>query len=190
VTGHFRIEPQRLALATVLRAAIEAVAPTAEMKGIALDVETLPEITLSGDARRLQQVFWNLLVNAVKFTPSGGRVEVIASAGDGYVDVFVQDDGLGIGADLLPYIFDRFRQGDTSPTRMTGGLGLGLAIVRHVVELHGGSVSASSGGEGRGARFGVRLPLPAPDAPSLAAHQVAQHDAGRTEAARLPGAQG
>jgi PAS domain S-box-containing protein len=162
VTGHFRIEPQRVALEPVLRAAIEAVAPTAEIKRIALEVAPVPDVTISGDARRLQQVFWNLLVNAVKFTATGGRVEVEVKAGAGSVDVWVSDDGIGIAPDLLPYVFERFRQGDTSPTRMTGGLGLGLAIVRHVVELHGGSVSATSGGEGRGARFGVRLPLASP----------------------------
>ena len=111
------------------------------------------------DPDRLQQVMWNLLANAVKFTPAGGRVEVGLGQSDGHVEVTVRDTGPGIEAEFLPYVFDRFRQADGSTTRRYGGLGLGLSIVRHLVEMHGGTVHVSSDGVGQGATFCVRLPL-------------------------------
>jgi len=114
---------------------------------------------VSGDPDRLQQVVWNLLSNAIKFTPSGGSVRVRVRRANGHVDVVVEDTGAGIRPDFLPHVFERFRQSDSSSTRAHGGLGLGLALVRHLVELHGGTVSAESRGEGQGATFTVRLPV-------------------------------
>ena len=115
-----------------------------------------------GAADRLQQVLWNLLMNAVKFTPRRGRARVGLRRGETAAEITVTDSGEGIGPDVLPYIFDRFRQEDSSSTRAHAGLGLGLALVRHIVELHGGSVTAESPGKGRGATFVVRLPLAPP----------------------------
>src|SRR5439155_8898943 len=118
-----------------------------------------------GDPERLQQVIWNLLSNAVKFTPRGGRVTLaLARVGDA-VEVTVSDTGQGIVFDLLPYVFDRFRQGETGATRKHGGLGIGLSLVRHLVELHGGTVRAESGGSGQGASFTVSLPVSADERP-------------------------
>jgi CheY-like chemotaxis protein len=113
---------------------------------------------VAGDPDRLQQVFWNLISNAVKFTPERGRVDVRLARVGQYIEVTVSDTGMGISEQFLPHVFERFRQSDSSTTRAHGGLGLGLAIVRHLVEMHGGTVSAASGGEGRGAEFTVRLP--------------------------------
>jgi CheY-like chemotaxis protein len=114
---------------------------------------------VSGDAGRLQQIVWNMLSNAVKFTPKGGRVQVRLERAESHVEIIVSDTGQGIQKEFLPYVFDRFRQADGSLSRMHGGLGLGLAIVRHLVELHGGTVEVVSGGEGQGATFTVKLPL-------------------------------
>src|SRR5262249_53006008 len=114
---------------------------------------------ISGDPDRLQQVIWNLISNAVKFTPKGGRVQVRLQRINSHVEVAVSDTGQGISPEFLPYVFDRFRQADSAITRMHGGLGLGLAIVRHLVELHGGIVEARSPGEGQGATFTVMLPV-------------------------------
>jgi signal transduction histidine kinase len=112
-----------------------------------------------GDAARLQQVVWNLLTNAIKFTPTGGQVEVELKTINSYTQIQVRDTGKGIKREFIPYVFDTFRQADSSITRTFGGLGLGLAIVRHIVELHGGTVKAESSGEGQGATFTVTLPL-------------------------------
>jgi CheY-like chemotaxis protein len=114
---------------------------------------------VAGDPDRLQQVVWNLLSNAVKFTPKGGRVQVRVERVNSHVEVVVSDTGAGIPPDFLPHVFDRFRQADSGTTRKTGGLGLGLAIVRHIVELHGGTVDAASAGQGKGSTFRVRLPV-------------------------------
>ena len=134
-------------IAPVLEAAINVVRPTAEAKGIQIDVDFEPEpAAVPGDINRLQQVFWNLLSNAVKFTPAGGKIFVRLRHVNSEVEITVADTGQGINQDFLPYVFDRFRQADSTSTRQHGGLGLGLAIARHLVEIHGGSVSASSGG--------------------------------------------
>ena len=164
VTGKLHLEVLPVALAAVVDGAITSVRPAADAKRIdvraALDPD-LPDV--QGDRDRLQQVFWNLLSNSVKFTPEGGRIDVTVRAVDSSVEVEVRDTGQGISREFLPHVFDRFRQADQSTTREHGGLGLGLAIVRHLVELHGGTVRAESEGEGRGAAFAVTLPLvPAP----------------------------
>jgi CheY-like chemotaxis protein len=144
----------------VARAAVEAMRPAAEAKRLALeaDLETGAGVVL-GDPDRLQQVVWNLLANAVKFTPAGGRVRVRVRAEDGCARLRVEDTGVGIRPEFMPFVFDRFRQGDQSTTRAFGGIGLGLSIVRHLVELHGGAVRAESEGPERGAAFTVELPL-------------------------------
>ncbi len=159
VSGKVRMSLKRVSLANVVNAAVETVTPSAAAKGVELtvDVQALGDIV--ADADRLQQVVWNLLSNAVKFTPKGGKVAVSGARVDSEVTLSVRDDGRGISAAFLPRVFDRFRQDDSSTTRQQTGLGLGLAIVRHLVELHGGKVSAQSDGEGLGATFEVRLPI-------------------------------
>ena len=160
ITGKLSLDMHPVDLGSILRAAVDMVRPTAEAKGIALSVST-GEHTLPvlGDANRLQQVVWNLLSNAIKFTPEGGRIEAGLDCTDSHAEITVSDTGQGIKPDFLPYVFDRFRQADSTTTRSHGGLGLGLAIVRHLVELHGGAVEAFSNGDGLGARFKVKLPV-------------------------------
>jgi PAS domain S-box-containing protein len=163
VTGNLRLELQRVDLRGVLEAALETVRPAATAKEITIEVELdRAPVTVRGAADRLQQVLWNLLINAVKFTPRKGHVRVAVRSTSGDAEVSVSDSGEGIAREVLPYVFDRFRQEDSSTTRAHAGLGLGLALVRHVVELHGGSVSAHSAGKGQGATFVVRLPLVEP----------------------------
>jgi PAS domain S-box-containing protein len=162
ITGKVRLEVSPVELAPVIEAALESLRPAADAKAIqmetALDAQTG---FVMGDAARLQQVVWNLLSNAVKFTPHGGRIELQLHEAEAQAQITISDSGAGIGAEFLPYVFDRFRQADGSTTRMHGGLGLGLAIVRHLVELHGGTVSAESAGHGHGATFHITLPLSA-----------------------------
>jgi CheY-like chemotaxis protein/anti-sigma regulatory factor (Ser/Thr protein kinase) len=139
---------------------VDAIRPAADAKGIELQtVLASPGGPVSGDPDRLRQVVWNLLSNAVKFTPKAGRVQIQLQRVDSHVDIVVSDTGAGIAPAFLPFVFDRFRQGDSSSTRQRGGLGLGLALVRSLVELHGGTVTAESAGEARGATFVVKLPL-------------------------------
>ncbi|WP_437632035.1 hybrid sensor histidine kinase/response regulator [Sorangium sp. So ce854] len=162
ITGKLRLNTVAVDLAAVIEAAVDTLAPTARAKEIEISVDLDEELGhLSGDPDRLQQVMWNLLSNAVKFTPKRGRVAVRAARSEAQVVIAVTDNGKGIAPGLLPYVFDRFRQGDSSPTRAHGGLGLGLAIVRHLVELHGGTAEAESPGDGRGATFTVTLPAQA-----------------------------
>jgi signal transduction histidine kinase len=159
-SGKLRLNVRPVDLRVVIEEALEAVRPAAEAKSIRLQpMLASPGGPVSGDPDRLQQVVWNLLSNAVKFTPKGGRVQIQLQRVDSHVEILVSDTGEGIAPDLLPHIFDRFRQGDSSSSRTHGGLGLGLTLVRSVVELHGGRVFAESPGEGRGATFIVRLPL-------------------------------
>jgi PAS domain S-box-containing protein len=160
ITGKLRVEVRPIELVPVVEAGLDAVRPSAEAKGIDLvtDLEARDARVL-GDPDRLQQVVWNLASNAVKFTPKGGRIEVRLQREEGHVRLSVKDNGKGISADFLPFVFDRFRQADSTSTRKYGGLGLGLAIVRHLVELHGGTVAAESPGPDQGAVFNVRLPL-------------------------------
>ncbi len=158
ITGKLRLNIGPVDLASVINAAIDSVQLAAESKGIHLEVRLDPSARhTQGDASRLQQVVWNLLSNAIKFTPAGGHVEVRLERAEGNVQIRVSDTGPGISEDFLPFIFDRFRQADSSSTRSYGGLGLGLAIVRHLVELHGGSVHADS--LGTGASFTIALPV-------------------------------
>jgi signal transduction histidine kinase len=159
-TGKLRLHAKPTALIPIVQAAMDVVRPAADAKGIALDAALAPDADdIIGDADRLQQVIWNLLANAVKFTPTGGCVSLATRLTDNAcIELRVQDTGPGISADFLPHVFDRFRQADSSSTRSHGGLGIGLTIVRHVVELHGGEVRAESAGEGRGATFVVCLP--------------------------------
>jgi PAS domain S-box-containing protein len=160
ITGKLRLDVRPLELVPIIEAAMDAVRPAADAKSIELHTELDPLAgPVSGDPARLQQVAWNLLANAVKFTPRGGQVSIKLGRVDSYVEITVSDTGQGITADFLPFVFDRFRQADGSTTRMHGGLGLGLAIVRHLVELHGGTVQAHSAGQGQGATFKVHLPL-------------------------------
>jgi PAS domain S-box-containing protein len=164
ITGKMRLEIRPLELSVAVAAAVESTRPAADAKGIALETAVCDaDLTITGDADRLQQVVWNLVSNAVKFTPAGGRVRVeVRAAGADGVELAVTDTGQGISPEVLPFVFERFRQGDSSTTRAHGGLGLGLALVRHLVELHGGTVSASSDGDGCGATFVVRLPRAVP----------------------------
>jgi PAS domain S-box-containing protein len=160
ITGKLRLEIRPVDLRQTVEAALDAVRPAAQAKEILLSAAFDAEgVLVSGDADRLQQVVWNLLSNAVKFTSCGGRVEVKMTHRDAQIEISVSDTGEGISADFLPYIFERFRQADSSSVRKQGGLGLGLALVRHLVELHGGSVRAHSDGRGGGATFTVTLPV-------------------------------
>jgi PAS domain S-box-containing protein len=159
VSGKLRLTVQPVDLATVLEHAVATVAPAADAKGVRVQPVLDAGVgTIAGDAARLQQVAWNLLANAVKFTPRGGRVQVRLEAVNSHVELTVSDTGIGIEPEFLPYVFERFRQADSTTTRKYGGLGLGLAIVRHIVEMHGGTVEARSDGAQRGASFVVRLP--------------------------------
>lgn len=169
IAGKMQLKLRSIRLAPVLDAAVDVVLPAARAKGIEIDrfVERDHD-RVAGDADRLQQVFWNLLSNAVKFTPGPGRIELRLETDDQYARITVQDDGQGIDPEFLPHVFDRFRQADGSSNRAHGGLGIGLAIVRHVVELHGGHVKAVSEGQGRGTAFTVVLPLASGDAESTA----------------------
>lgn len=159
VSGKMQLGVLELPIAEPLEAAIQTVRPAAEAKQITLEVRGNGELRVYADTHRLQQVFWNLLSNATKFTPRGGRIEITIDQADDCARVRVADTGEGIEADVLPFIFDRFRQGDTGASRRFGGLGLGLAIARNLVELHGGTLSAASEGPGHGAEFTVLLPI-------------------------------
>jgi signal transduction histidine kinase/CheY-like chemotaxis protein len=158
IAGKLRIELVPLEISGVIEMAVEAVRPQADAKRVELHADLASDAAVLGDADRLQQVVWNLLTNAVKFTPSGGRVDVRVRREADQVEIAVCDTGSGIRAELLPHVFERFRQADSGRTRTHGGLGLGLTIVRHIVELHTGVIAASSEGEGKGSRFVVRLP--------------------------------
>jgi signal transduction histidine kinase len=163
VTGKFRMEMQNAKLGLVLKSAVDSLRLVANGKQIVVTLtQEAPDTLIKGDTDRLQQVFWNLLSNAVKFTPANGCVDVRMYKTDTDVVVTVTDTGVGISTDFLPHVFDRFRQADSTSTRQHTGMGLGLAIVRHVIELHGGTVGAESAGEGNGSTFTVTLPLPDP----------------------------
>ena len=159
ITGKLRIQARAMLLAPAIQAALDAVRPAAEAKTVSLEFHADTEGPVLGDPDRLQQIAWNLVANAIKFTPEGGRVAVRLGVEGSSVVLAVSDNGIGIDPAFLPHVFDRFTQHDSSTTRSHGGMGLGLAIVRHLAELHGGSAAAESAGEGQGATFSVRLPL-------------------------------
>jgi PAS domain S-box-containing protein len=160
ITGKLRIDVRPVDPNSFIESAIEAVRPAAEAKGVRVQrVMDTGVVTVSGDPVRLQQVIWNLLSNSIKFTPRNGRVQVRLERVNSHIEIAVSDSGSGIAPEFLPYVFDRFRQADQRTTRQHGGLGLGLAIVRHLVELHGGTVRAESPGEGQGSTFTVLLPV-------------------------------
>ncbi len=186
ISGKLRLEARPIELAPVIEAAVEAVLPAAEAKGIRLQrVLDSGSSMISGDPNRIQQVVWNLLSNAVKFTPKGGRVQIRLERINSHVEIIVTDTGCGIPPEILPHIFDRFRQADSATTRKHGGLGLGLAIVRHLVEMHGGTVEAESVGENNGATFTVKLPLIALRTVELSPDKMAEREH-PTEAKNVP----
>ncbi len=160
ISGKVQLDVQPIELEEVINAAIDAVKLSIEAKKLRLRVTMDARAgRLRGDPSRLQQVFWNLLTNAVKFTPTGGHINVVMERVNSHLEVMVEDSGMGIPPEFLSFVFDRFRQADASTTRRHGGLGLGLSIVKHLVELHGGQVRAKSAGEGQGSTFIVALPI-------------------------------
>ena len=160
ISGKLKLTMTRLDLSTLIAAVVESHRPTAEMKSIRVRTAIDPAVKyVVADQERFRQVLWNLLSNALKFTPSGGHVQVSLDRAESFARISVADDGIGIKPEFLPYVFDRFSQADSSTTRFHGGLGMGLSIVKSIVELHGGEVSVSSSGEGKGATFSVMLPL-------------------------------
>jgi signal transduction histidine kinase/DNA-binding response OmpR family regulator len=161
-TGKMRLNLQSVMLVPIINAAVDAIRPAAETKNIDLSFAYSQDHRINGDPDRLQQVVWNLLSNAVKFTANGGRVGVTLDAEDSHARICVADTGKGIDPEFLAYVFERFRQADSTTTRSHGGLGLGLAIVRHIVELHGGTASVQSPGVGKGSEFSVSLPMSIP----------------------------
>jgi signal transduction histidine kinase len=165
--GTLSLEVTSVSLSTIILAAVDAVQSAVTTKEIQLNLQLAPEsYRVSGDAVRLQQVMSNLLSNAVKFTPLGGSISVELSYADAAAKIQVRDTGKGIKADFIPYLFDHFRQEDGSITRRFGGLGLGLAITRQIIKLHGGSITATSPGENQGATFMIQLPLAGEGNPS------------------------
>ena len=160
ISGKLRLDVRTIDLIYIVNAALDSIRPAADAKGIRLQTMLDPAAgPISGDADRLQQIVWNLLTNAVKFTPKGGRIQVKVQRIDSHVEIVVSDSGVGISKEFLPYVFDRFRQADASTTRIHGGLGLGLSIVHQLVDLHGGTASVHSEGEGQGAAFTITLPF-------------------------------
>jgi signal transduction histidine kinase len=194
LSGMVRLDVQPVDLIAVLEATVETVRPTADAKGVRLQVVLDPRAgPISGDPNRLQQIFWNLLSNAVKFTPREGRVMVKLARVNSHLEVEVADTGEGIDPAFLPHVFERFRQADASTARRHGGLGLGLSIVRQLVELHGGSISARSAGPGKGSTFRVMVPvmpiheeiLAGPGSREHPRHSTRVSDVDRLETVRL-----
>jgi PAS domain S-box-containing protein len=160
MSGRFRLDVRQISLAEIVKGALDSIEPAAQNKGVRLESIVDPKsVIVSGDAGRLQQVFWNLLSNAIKFTPKGGKVQVLLQRVNSHIEFSVSDTGIGIPATFLPHVFERFSQKDGSTHRKYGGLGLGLAISKQLVDLHGGAIQAKSLGEGEGATFVVTLPL-------------------------------
>jgi PAS domain S-box-containing protein len=160
MSGRFRLDVQQVSLLDIVKGALDSIEPTAQAKGLRLESILDPQsVTVAGDPGRLQQIFWNLLSNAVKFTPKGGKIQVLLQRVNSHIEFSVSDSGIGIPASFLPHVFERFSQKDGSTHRKYGGLGLGLAISKQLVDLHGGSIQAKSLGEGHGATFVVSLPL-------------------------------
>ncbi|HYP29933.1 MAG TPA: response regulator [Blastocatellia bacterium] len=182
ISGRLRIEVHSLDLVPIIEMAVDAVRPAAEAKAIRIQVSLDPSVgALRGDPNRLQQVAWNLLSNAVKFTPNGGEINVCLRRGERGAQIVVTDNGNGISPDFLPFVFDRFSQAEGHITRRHGGLGLGLAIVRHLVEMHGGTISVYSAGEGQGATFTVELPFTSADSGEAGPEQEQSAEAEQRE---------
>jgi signal transduction histidine kinase len=160
-SGHLTLDREEVEVGTLLRDVVESLLPETVAKGVTLECPPAPPARVLGDRNRLEQVFFNLLGNAVKFTPSGGQIAVSVSNGSGLVEVRVADTGMGIEPDLLPYVFDRFKQGSRAAAREYGGLGLGLSIARQLVHAHDGQITVDSPGRGRGTTFCVALPAAA-----------------------------
>jgi signal transduction histidine kinase/ActR/RegA family two-component response regulator len=161
ITGKMKLNIQPVEIASIIGEAVDSVRPMAENKGVILDISLDPEVALiPADAKRIHQIVWNLISNAIKFTPKDGRVKVELQTVNSHTEIIVSDTGEGIPEDFLPHVFERFLQADASKTRKHGGLGLGLAIVRHLTELHGGTANVQSEGEGKGATFTISLPVP------------------------------
>jgi signal transduction histidine kinase len=177
-TGKLQLNVRPLSLDSVITNVIDAMRPTAQAKQILLQVNLDANAgAISGDPDRLQQIIWNLLSNAIKFTPAGGRVKITLERAGTHIQLTVADTGQGISAEFLPHVFERFRQADSSSTRKFGGLGLGLSIVRHLVELHGGTVQVESPGEGQGATFKITFPLLTEYEESFANRDLVEHSA-------------
>jgi CheY-like chemotaxis protein len=160
ISGKIHLEVQLISLHEVINNAIEAVRASADARK--LRIHTLLDSSVGlvrGDPSRLQQILWNLLTNAVKFTPAGGRIQVVLERVNSHVEIMIQDTGIGIRPDFLPFVFERFRQADAATTRRHGGLGIGLSIVKTLVELHGGTVRVKSGGTNQGTTFVIALPV-------------------------------
>jgi PAS domain S-box-containing protein len=187
MSGKIRLELAPIELASIIEAALEEMRAIAEAKGVALHVAEAPaDAVVLGDAARLQQVVWNLMSNAIKFTPRGGRVDVAITRREAQIALTVSDTGQGIAPEFLPHLFERFRQADSSAARQHGGLGLGLSIVKNLVELHGGRITAASAGAGRGATFTMELPAYAAEGTGLASYaRVARSGAGGLEGAKI-----
>jgi signal transduction histidine kinase len=159
ILGKARLRVEPTDVAVVVHDAIATVAPAVEAKGLTLTPVVPSQLTeVMADPTRLQQVIWNLLSNAVKFTPRGGRIDIRILEANSHVEIVVADTGIGFSAEFKQHMFERFRQAESGTTRVHGGLGLGLAIARHIVEMHGGTIEADSPGEGKGATFTVKLP--------------------------------
>jgi signal transduction histidine kinase len=190
VSGKLRIDVRRMDLRQTIEDAVDLVQPAAQAKGVVLETSLEEGLRdFAGDPDRLQQVVWNLLANAIKFTPRAGRVALLMRREGSEVLIEVRDTGAGIPREFLPHVFDSFRQIDKSSAGRERGLGLGLSIVREIVGLHGGIVSAFSDGEGKGSRFGVRLPLHAATRPSgeeSAVARIVESAAARRRAAAPP----
>ncbi|MDC0716454.1 PAS domain-containing hybrid sensor histidine kinase/response regulator [Nannocystis bainbridge] len=186
LAGKLRLEVQTVNIREIVEAALETVRPAAEARGVRLQATLASGATVMGDPQRLQQVVWNLLSNAVKFTPRGGRVGVLVERRDSSVEIVVADTGKGIAPEFQPHVFERFRQADGATTRRHGGLGLGLSIVRQLVEMHGGTVSVFSEGEDRGASFTVRVPLAVTLRREIEAPEVAPPDRPATKELNCP----
>jgi PAS domain S-box-containing protein len=191
ISGKIHLEVQTLQIQEVVRNAIESVRQAAEAKRIRLRSMLDSGIgAVRGDPNRLQQILWNLLTNAIKFTPNGGRVQVVLERVNSHLEIVVEDTGIGISAEFLPYVFDRFRQADSSTTRRYGGLGLGLSIVKNLVELQGGSVRVKSPGENQGSTFIVALPIPHVSQEALATSPGAQPASDPLDSVELPSLRG